>query len=100
MCGWFSTDLDGRRQHVRGERQDIRTARSFALMVDEPLGPRQWWIVANGLNRPRAKRHGLRRIRDIFVECFVAARRRGECGLQSDPEVQRRVTNLAATRTA
>ena len=91
----LAADLQWRFQHVRDEGDDIRPARRFSLIVDQPLRPR---APAGGLNRPGAVGHRLRGIGEVLVERRVSRLRCGEIKFQSRGEIERRGLNRAAAR--
>src|SRR6266581_3172576 len=92
--------LQSRRQDVGNKHRYIRAAGRLALVVYEPLGPGQTATVADRLIGARAKRHGLRGVRYVFVERRVAGLGRSETQLETGGEIERRWPDAAAAGTA
>ena len=96
----LAADLHGFGQHLRGEGHDVGAAGGFALVVDQPLGPRESVAVAHRLMGAGAIRDRLRRVGDVFLECSVAGFRGGEVELEAGVEVQRGQANLVIAGVA
>ena len=80
---------------------DVGASRRLALVVDQPVRPGIAGSVAHGLNGPRAERHRLGGIGDVFVE-WPRRRTVGavEAQLQAGAEIERRWLDRAAARAA
>src|SRR5947208_2845520 len=62
----FSQDIGDKRQH-------IRPSRCFSLIVNEPTWPLVTSVITRRLDWPRAERHWLRRIRNVFFKLTGSA---------------------------
>ena len=70
----------------------------FALIVDQPLRPRQTAVVTHRLDGPRPERHGLGRIGHVLFEGGAAGRRLGEAQPEARAQVERLRLDRAAAR--
>ena len=58
MGDGLAGNVDGCGEDVGGVGEDVGAGGGGALIVDEPLGPGEWGIVADGLRGPGAVGHG------------------------------------------